>query len=90
MKEYGDKIPADKKGAIEAALTQLKDAHKSRDLASIETAMTALNSAWEVASKDLYNASQEPGQAPQGENTGNASNNADGVTDVDYEEVKEK
>ncbi|MBK9319888.1 MAG: molecular chaperone DnaK [Bacteroidetes bacterium] len=90
LKEFGEKIPADKKGAIEAALTQLKDAHKSRDLASIETAMTALNSAWEVASKDLYNASQEPGQAPQGENTGNASNNADGVTDVDYEEVKEK
>ncbi|MBK9399979.1 MAG: molecular chaperone DnaK [Bacteroidetes bacterium] len=90
LKEFGEKIPADKKGAIEAALTQLKDAHKSRDLSSIETAMTALNSAWEVASKDLYNASQEPGQAPQGENTANASNNADGVTDVDYEEVKEK
>lgn len=90
LKEFGEKIPADKKGAIESALTQLQDAHKNRDLGAIETAMTALNSAWEVASKDLYNASQEAGQAPQGDAQNGPSNNAEGVTDVDFEEVKEK
>lgn len=90
LKEFGEKIPADKKGAIEAALTQLKEAHKNRDLASIETAMTALNGAWEVASKDLYNASQGAGQTPPAEDHNGAANNADGVTDVDFEEVKEK
>ncbi len=90
LKEFGEKIPADKKGAIEAALSQLKDAHKNRDLAGIETAMSSLNAAWEVASKDLYNASQAAGQAPQGENPAGTANSGDGVTDVDFEEVKEK
>ena len=91
LKEFGDKIPADKKGAIENGLGQLKEAHKNRDLAGIDNAMTSLNAAWEAASKDLYNASQEAGQAPQGEQPNGATNNsADGVTDVDFEEVKEK
>ncbi|MBP6511457.1 MAG: molecular chaperone DnaK [Bacteroidia bacterium] len=92
LKEFGEKIPADKKATIETALAKLKEAHQQKDWAAIETASTALNSAWEAASKDLYNASQEAGapdgqQANQGEPTASATDN---VTDVDFEEVKEK
>jgi molecular chaperone DnaK len=91
LKEFGDKIPADKKGAIENALSQLKDAHSKKDLVGIEGAMTTLNAAWEAASKDLYNAAQESGAAGQpGNDAGQTANAGDGVTDVDFEEVKEK
>jgi len=91
LKEFGEKIPADKKSNIEAALTQLKDAHQQRDWAAIETATTTLNSAWEAASKDLYDASQQAG--PQAQADGSEAEQAtasDNVTDVDFEEVKEK
>jgi len=91
LKEFGEKIPADKKANIEAALTQLKDAHQQRDWAAIETATTTLNSAWEAASKDLYDASQQAG--PQAQADGSEAEQAtasDNVTDVDVEEVKEK
>ena len=91
LKEFGEKIPADKKANIEAALTQLKDAHQQRDWAAIETATTTLNSAWEAASKDLYDASQQAG--PQAQADGSEAEQAtasDNVTDVDFEEVKEK
>ncbi len=57
LKEFGDKLPADKKEPIESALNNLKEAHKNQDMAGIETAMTALNNAWQTASQDLYNAS---------------------------------
>ena len=92
LKEFGEKIPADKKTTIENALAKLKEAHQQKDWAAIETASTELNSAWEAASKDLYNASQEAGapdgqQTQEGEPTASATDN---VTDVDFEEVKEK
>lgn len=89
LKEYGDKIPADKKEAIEAALTSLKTAHTARDLTAIDTAMAELNSAWEAASADMYKATQET--EGQGDAAGNGQEEAgktDDVTDVDYEEVK--
>jgi molecular chaperone DnaK len=91
LKEYGDKIPADKKAAIESALAGLKTAHDSRDIAAIDSAMTSINAAWEAASQDMNNAmNQQGGANPQG---GAEQANADGgksenVTDVDYEEVK--
>lgn len=89
LKEYGDKIPADKKEAIEAALTSLKTAHTARDLTAIDTAMAELNSAWEAASADMYKATQET--EGQGDAAGNGQEEAgktDDVTDIDYEEVK--
>lgn len=89
LKEFGDKIPADKKSAIEAALTELKAAHQSRDLNQIETALTSINAAWAAASEDMYKASQESGAQGAGATDGN---NAAGpeVTDVDFEEVKDE
>ena len=92
LKEYGDKIPADKKGAIETALNGLKEAHKSGDLAAIEKATETLNNAWHAASEDMAKAAQaagaNPGAGPQpGANPG--ADQKDGeVTDVDFEEVK--
>ena len=56
LKEYGDKLPADKKASIEDALGKLKEAHKTQDLAAIDAATAALNSVWQAASQDLYNA----------------------------------
>jgi molecular chaperone DnaK len=100
LKEYGDKIPADKKGAIESALTKLKDAHKAQDVAAIDSAMEAINAAWQAASGDMYNAGQQdggpqgnPGAGAQGNpnagGAGAAGDKKDGeVTDVDFEEVK--
>ena len=91
LKEYGDKIPADKKAAIESALAGLKTAHDSRDIAAIDSAMTSINAAWEAASQDMNNAmNQQGGADAQG---GSEQPNADAgksenVTDVDYEEVK--
>ncbi|MBQ6073012.1 MAG: molecular chaperone DnaK [Bacteroidales bacterium] len=97
LKEYGDKIPTDKKGAIENALGQLKEAHKSQNLADIERATEALNNAWHAASEDMARAAQQQGpqgnpgagfggqQGPQ-DNGGHSDNN--GPEDVDYEEVK--
>lgn len=99
LKEYGDKIPADKKSAIEAALGKLKDAHKAQDIAGIDAATAELNSAWQAASQDIYSAQQNAGsaQANPGAGAGAASgsanagagqNGTDNVTDVDFEEVK--
>jgi molecular chaperone DnaK len=87
LKEYGDKIPAEKKSAIEAALTELKAAHQSRDLAQIDTALATMNTAWAAASEDMYKASQE---APNGAQASAEGNPAPEVTDVDFEEVKDK
>ncbi|MFW6309469.1 MAG: Hsp70 family protein, partial [Prolixibacteraceae bacterium] len=68
LKDYGDKIPADKKKPIEDALAKLKEAHKSEDLAAIDTAMNELNTVFSAASQEMYNASQAQGgaQGPQG------------------------
>lgn len=88
LKEYGDKIPAEKKSAIESALTELKAAHQSRDLSAIDTALASMNAAWAAASEDMYKASQgsPEGAAPQGEPGAQAQGSE--VTDVDFEEVK--
>ncbi len=91
LKDFGDKIPADKKSAIEAGLSELKEAHKNRDLVAIETAMTNLNSSWQEASQDMYNASQDGNTATENTTNNTADNNTtDNVTDVDFEEVKDE
>ena len=92
LKDLGDKLPADKKSQIEAALNKLKEAHKAQDLAAIDTATAELNNVFQAASQDLYNAQNaQPGgpsteNAPTGDNKGDASDG--NVTDVDFEEVK--
>ncbi len=92
LTEIGDKLPADKKSEIEAALVRLKDAHKTQDIAGIDAATNDLNTAFQAASQDIYNAqnAEAGGQAgPQdfgGQQDGGSQ--ADDVTDVDFEEVK--
>jgi molecular chaperone DnaK len=88
LKEYGDKIPADKKGAIESALTVLKTAHEGKDLSAIEPAIEALNQAWQAASEDMYKAQAESSNAEAGNNGGGSNPNDGTVQDVDFEEVK--
>ena len=96
LKDLGDKIPADKKAPIEAALGKLKEAHKAQDIAGIDAAMAELNSVFQAASQEMYNAQNAQGGAQAGPNFGgqqaggNAGNNKQdgGVTDVDFEEVK--
>lgn len=95
LKEYGDKIPADKKAAIESALSELNEAHKAQDLDAIDNASQKLNNAWQAASQDLYQAANEAGvddNAPNANEAGGSSNKsgADDVTDVEYEEVDKK
>jgi len=90
LTEFGDKIPADKKSAIETANNKLKEAHKSQDLNAIDAAMAELNTAWQAASQDIYNAQQQAGASGQ-ENHGQQQQQPpqDGeVKDVDFEEVK--
>lgn len=92
LKEYGDKIPAEKKSVIESALTELKTAHASCNVASIDSAMASINTAWQAASQDMYNATQGQGADANGsaQNESGPKNTADSeVTDVDFEEVKE-
>ena len=90
LKEFGDKIPADKKKPIEEALERLKEAHKAQDIAAIDKGMEELNTAFQAASKEMYEAAQ---QAQQAEGNGSASaEGASGdaeVTDVDFEEVND-
>ena len=92
LKEFGDKLPSDKKAAIESALEELKSAYESKDIATIEVALEKINNAWKSASEDIYKAQQgggagaganysEPGPQP---NQGPDNN----VQDVDFEEVK--
>ena len=93
LKEFGDKLPADKKPAIESALAKLKEAHKSQDIDAIDKALAELNSVWQVASEEMYKSAQSSGptasqpdaEQPSGNNT--KSGNEE-VTDVDFEEVK--
>ncbi len=100
LKEYGDKIPADKKATIESAVEKLKEAHKQQNIAGIDTAMQELNTAWTAASEDIYKQGQDTNAA--GANAGfdpNATSGAagggsqqaggaDDVQDVPFEEVK--
>jgi len=92
LKEFGDKLPADKKVQIEQALTRLKEAHKSQDVATIETATEELTKVWQAASEDLYKNAQGAGQPGQQESTNTTSSSSTEkdkeVTDVDFEEVK--
>ncbi|MDH6358157.1 molecular chaperone DnaK [Parabacteroides sp. PF5-9] len=96
LNDLGDKLPADKKAPIEAALNKLKEAHKAQDIDAIDVAMAELNSVFQAASQEMYNAGQQPGE-PQpgadfggqaGGNAGGDNKQDGGVTDVDFEEVK--
>lgn len=89
--EYGDKIPADKRGAIDSALNGLKEAHKSANIADIDRYTEELNNAWQAASQDIYSAqneSQAQGGAEQAGPEAGQPTGDDNVTDVDFEEVK--
>ncbi len=91
LKEFGDKIPADKRKPIEEALEKLKVAHKAEDLAGIDTATSELTANFQAASQDIYNAQQTQGNAqanPNPNQNQQQSNSANDVTDVDFEEVK--
>ena len=103
LKEYGDKLPADKKSEIEAALAKLKTAHEAKDINGIDTAMNEMNAIWQKASEEMYRnaggAQGGPGFDPNnmgggfqggnpGQNNGNNGGNDDNVTDADFEEVK--
>ncbi len=101
IKEYGDKIPADKKEPIESALTKLKEAHKSQDITAIDSAVAEMNTAWTAASEEMYKATQSAGAeggAPNGDGQQQQGGNgkqaqgegatADNVTDAEFEEVK--
>ena len=95
LKEYGDKLPADKKAAIEGALGKLKEAHKNADVAAIDTAIAELNAAWQAASQDIY-AQQQAAQGAAGaqgagqQSQGGAAGAQEGnqPEDVEFEEVK--
>ena len=95
LKDNGDKIPADKKPGIEAALTQLKDAHKSADVTAIDAAIENLNKVMQEASAQMYQGAQgaQPGAqqaGPQGgaQPNNQGSNDKDNIQDADFEEVK--
>lgn len=94
LKEYGDKLPEDKKDRIQKASDELKEAHKLQDLARIDTAMTELNAAWQEASQDMYQAGAgqegaDPNAAAGGDTAGSAEGGDEDVTDVEFEEVEE-
>ena len=91
LKEYGDKVPADKKEAIEKAAADLKEAHQKKDLEAIDTHMATLNQLWQDASQDMYKESEAQGGAQADPNAGQQQGGGaadDEVTDVDFEEVK--
>lgn len=94
LKEFGDKLSEGNKNAINSALEKLREAHKSQDLAAIESAMTAMNAAWQVASQEMYQGGAQAGANP-GTGGAGASNagsqqgtNSGDAQDVEYEEVK--
>jgi molecular chaperone DnaK len=93
LKEYGDKIPADKKVAIESALLDLREAHKAQDVAKIDVSMTALNNAWTAASEEIYKATQSADGGAQASAEAGAGQQqqpggTENVTDAEFEEVK--
>ncbi len=94
MKEFGDKIPADKKQPIDDALAELKTAYEAEDknIEQIEAAVNKLNEVFQAASQEMYNAQQEAGGEANGAAGDASTSNEDGddeVTDVDFEEVDE-
>ncbi len=89
LNELGDKVPAEQKAPIEAALTKLKDAHKAQDIAAIDSAMDEMNKLLHEMSQNMYNQQQQPGANPNEQQGGSQPNGGDNdVTDVDFEEVK--
>ncbi len=94
LKELGEKLPADKKAPIEAALANLKEAQKAQDIAKIDAAIAEINTAWTAASEHLYKGTQEGGPQsasggqPNSNEHSNADKNAENVTDAEFEEVK--
>jgi molecular chaperone DnaK len=91
LKEFGDKIPADKKAPIETALASLKEAHQSQDTAKVDAALEAMNTAWTAASEDIYKAQQagaDEGAAPGADAGQNGAASNDTVEDAQFEEVK--
>ena len=91
LSEFGDKIPADKRSAIEAAVARLKEAHKNADIAGIDAAIKEIETTFGAAQQDILNAqaqAQQGAQGPQGGAKPNNANPDDHVTDVDFEEVK--
>jgi molecular chaperone DnaK len=91
LNEFGDKISREKKEPIQKALSELKDAHKNRNIAEIDKALAELNRAWQAASEEIYKASQQSSTSTTGETqqTGSNDTSSNGnVTDVDFEEVK--
>ncbi len=89
LKDYGDKLPADKKQPIEEALAELKKAHEAKDVDACKAGIEKLNTVFQAASQEMYNAQQQAGGAEGAEGAGNTSgeNGSDEVTDVDFEEV---
>jgi molecular chaperone DnaK len=97
LREFGDKVPADKKAGIESALAKLKEAHKAQDVPAIDKALADLNAVWQSASEEMYKTAQnqnagagptasQPG--PDQSGSGKSQKGNDEVTDVDFEEVK--
>lgn len=96
LKEYGDKIPAQKREPIEKAVAELKEAHKNQDIPAIDVAMANLNNLWQAASQEMYNAANQEQSQPnqnqsqnQNQNTSSGGNDQE-ITDVDFEEVNDK
>jgi molecular chaperone DnaK len=95
LKEYGEKISEGNKAPIEAALAELRDAHKTEDLDKIDAATTALNNAWQAASQEMYAQSGGQGEpaadgTQDGNHADNNTNETEDVTDVEFEEVDKK
>jgi molecular chaperone DnaK len=92
LKEFGDKIPADKKSTIEDALSKLREVHKTQNVSGIESALAELNTAWTAASEDLYKAQQPAGggdaTAANNQDASQNGNSSENVTDAEFEEVK--
>ena len=94
MKEFGEKIPEEKKGAIEEGVAKLKEAHASQDTAKVDTALEAMNTAWTAASEEIYKAQAAGAAGPEqagAEQAGGQANggaNNDTVEDAQFEEVK--
>ena len=89
LKEFGDKIPADRKSAIESALENLKKAYESKEINSVQSALDKINEVWKQASEDIYKAQQQAQSEPQpNANSGQQQQGGDNVQDVDFEEVK--
>ena len=95
LKEYGDKIPAEKKAPIESALAKLKEAHKSQDISAVDAAVAEMNNAWTAASEEMYKATQAQGAGAQstseqatGDGRQQQTGKSDNVEDAQFEEVK--